>query len=1196
MKPFEPADHAAVTALRVLAIDQVEAANSGHPGLPLGAAPMAWVLWSRFLTHAPQSPDWVDRDRFVLSAGHGSALLYALLHLFGYDLPLDELRRFRQWGSRTPGHPEYGLTPGVETTTGPLGQGFANAVGMALAERHLAARFNRPDHSIIDHRTWVIASDGDLQEGVAHEAAALAGHLRLGRLVVLWDDNRITIEGDTALAWSEDVPARLRALGWRTIEVADGNDLEAIAAALAEAVASEEAPVLVRVRTQIGFGSPHKQGSAEAHGAPLGEEEARLTRHALGWPDDATFAVPAEVYAHAAACAERGVTAHRAWSELAVRYAAAYPHEAAELRRRLAGDLPAGWEDALPDFAEAKPMATRQASGAVLNAIAAVIPELLGGSADLAPSNNSRIAGEESVQAGHWGGRNLHFGIREHAMAAICNGLSLHGGVRPYAATFLIFADYLRPALRLAALMRRPVIYLFTHDSVAVGEDGPTHQPVEHLAALRAIPNLVVLRPADAHETREAWRVALARRAGPTALVLSRQKLPVLPAVPAGAVERGAFVRTEATGGEPEVILLASGSEVALALAARTALEAEGVPTRVVSMPSWELFAAQDDEYRRKVLGTGGALRVGVELGRSLGWERWVPGGLVLSLERFGASAPGEEVVQRLGFSVDNLVHLIQRALAERRPAPITAAVPAALAGVVAGKRARLASLHAIPRLSSRDASLWIKGLAKGCNAPPGWLDLPSRTRRQLPRLRALAAQLAAQGANTLYVTGLGPATLAPWALRHLAGTPSGHELEIVDTLDDARLHVLLDKAAPRRSALLAIATPDAGEEGSLALAEIFFERLAATLGEEAGRRVLAIGVHGSQLERMALERRFAAFLPLPTDASARFCAHAATGMLPAVWLGLDADRLLSAAEAANEVTDDHPGVTLAALLAGLAEPGWARLVWCPSKALRPLGVWVEQLMGGATGKDGRGILPLFPACPPAPTPAWPHTVFLSPRFEEEDSTALDAALDALAAAGHPVVRWPLRRSDLGGAFATLELAAALTALLLNVNPFIDTVPRTRRNKPPARSSRSTWEPAPARWETLCAHLARHAPASTVALIAYLPERREMWDALRALAARVERHARVPVTLGFGPRHSLACGQLFARGPADIVPVVLTADPERRLAIPGRRATLADLNRSYVLQDLRAFIEGGRAPLHLHLGVEPLAVLGELVG
>ena len=1188
MRPFEAADHTAVTALRVLAIDQIEAAQSGHPGLPLGAAPMAWVLWSRFLTHAPHAPGWADRDRFVLSAGHGSALLYALLHLFGYDLPLDELRRFRQWGSRTPGHPEFGLTPGVETTTGPLGQGFANAVGMALAERHLAARFNRPEHCIVDHRTWVIASDGDLQEGVAHEAAALAGHLQLGKLVVLWDDNRITIEGDTSLAWSEDVPARFAALGWRTLEVDDGNDLDAIADALTRAAATDSAPALVRVRTHIGFGSPHKQDSAAAHGAPLGAEEARLTRRALGWRGDEPFAVPAEVYAHAAACAARGAAAHRAWQERAAAYAAAYPAEAAELQRRLAGELPADWQHALPEFADAAPMATRQASGAVLNAVAPLIPELLGGSADLAPSNNSRIAGEESVRAGHWGGRNVHFGIREHAMAAICNGLSLHGGLRPYAATFLVFADYLRPALRLAALTRQPVIYLFTHDSVAVGEDGPTHQPVEHLAALRAIPNLVVLRPADAHETRDAWRVALARRDGPTALILTRQKVPVLPAPPPPAVARGAYVRREASGGVPHVTLLASGSEVALAEATRALMENDGIPTRVVSMPSWELFAEQDESYRRAVLGPPEALRAAVEMGCSLGWERWVGEGLLFSIDRFGASAPHQEVVRQLGFTPEALAQRLRAALAAGRPSPIVAEIPGALTPVVAGKRARLESLHALARLASRDSSLWVKGLASACVSASAWLDLPARTRRQLPRLRALTAQLDAAGVRTLYVTGLGPATAAPWALRYLCGTPAGRELEIVDTLDADRLQVLLGEFAPHHSAVLAVAGSGAGEEGSLALLELFHERLAATLGEGAGSRLLAIGAHGSRLEKIAQERRFAAFIPQPTEVGERFAVHGPTGMLPAVWLGLDTDRLLATAELAEDAAANHPATELAALLGAVAENGWARLALSPSPAVRPLAVWVEQLLAGATGKDGRGIVPLYVPSPPAPERALAHTFFLSPRFEGEDTSDLDASLDALAAAGHPVVRWTLRRPDLGGAFATLELAAALAALLLGVNPFVDTAPRARPRTAARPSSRRLPAPAPPRWASVASLLAAYDNPSAVVISAYLAERREVWEELAAFAARLEQHSGVPVSFGFGPRHSLALGQLLTRGPAGLVPIILTTEPAARLPIPNRQATTDDLQRSLALADLRALAAAGRAFVQLHLGDDPV--------
>lgn len=666
MRPFDEDDERAVTALRVLSVDQVEQARSGHPGLPLGAAPMAYVLWSRLLKADPGDPLWPDRDRFVLSAGHGSALLYALLHLFGYDLPIEELKRFRQWGSRTPGHPEHGLTPGVEVTTGPLGQGFAAAVGMALAERHLAARFNREGLPLVDHRTWVIASDGDLMEGLSHEAASLAGHLRLGRLVVLYDDNHITIEGSTSLAYSDDVGKRFAGYGWRVLHVEDGNDLDALAKALKNAARREDAPTLIRVRTHIGWGSP-KQDSADAHGSPLGPDAAAATRANLGWEIPEPFVVPDETRAHFRAAAEPGRKRHRSWNKVLAAYRKAFPTEAAEFERALRGELPDGWDGALPQFADGSALATRQASGKVLNAVALRLPELLGGAGDLAPSTDTLLAGEASVGPGSFAGRNLHFGVREHGMAGIANGLALHGGVRPFVATFLVFSDYLRPALRLSALMGLPVTYIFTHDSIGLGEDGPTHQPIEHLVALRLIPNLVVLRPADARETAEAWRVALLRREGPTALVLSRQKLPVLPAPPPGAVQRGAFVRAEAGHAAPKVVLIATGSEVSLALEARARLEAAGVPTRVVSAPSLELLARQPEGYRRDVLGPADALRVAVEMGRGQGWHRWVGDGEIISLNRFGASAPAAEVMKHLGYSVEGVAARVTDALAARR-------------------------------------------------------------------------------------------------------------------------------------------------------------------------------------------------------------------------------------------------------------------------------------------------------------------------------------------------------------------------------------------------------------------------------------------------------------------------------------------------------------------------------------------------
>ena len=652
-------DLLAINTIRFLAVDMVERAKSGHPGAPLGMAPMAWTLWSRFLAFDPADPEWPGRDRFVLSAGHASALLYSLLHLAGYDLPMEQLARFRQLGSKTPGHPEHGLAPGVETTTGPLGQGFGNAVGMAIAQRALAARFDRPGFALFDHHVWVIASDGDLMEGVASEAASLAGHLRLGRLLVLYDSNRISIDGSTDLAFTEDVRARFAAYGWHTQHVEDGNDVEALAAAMAAARSETGRPSLIEVRTQIGYGSPKKAGTAEAHGAPLGAEETRATRAALGWPHETPLYVPEEAREAFAEARRRGEAAHARWREQLGRYRDAHPELAAELERRLAGRLPEGWRETLPSFAGGKDMATRAASGKVIDALAPLLPELFGGSADLAESNQTLIEGGGDFSAASPAGRNLRFGVREHAMGAALNGIALSGMFRPYGGTFLIFSDYMRPSIRLAALMRQGPIYVFTHDSVFLGEDGPTHEPIEHLPALRAIPNLVVLRPADACETAAAWAVALERRDGPTALALTRQKLPVLAEAAERAAEgvpRGGYVLADAEGGEPRVLLLGSGSEVHLLLGARQRLAAEGIAARVVSLPSWELFAAQSQAYRDSVLPPAVTRRLAVEAASPFGWERWVgTHGDVLGIDRFGESGRYEDLAEHFGYTVENV-------------------------------------------------------------------------------------------------------------------------------------------------------------------------------------------------------------------------------------------------------------------------------------------------------------------------------------------------------------------------------------------------------------------------------------------------------------------------------------------------------------------------------------------------------------
>jgi transketolase len=659
MTQQEHLDQLCINTIRMLAADAVQKAKSGHPGMPMGAAAMAYVLWTRFLKHNPANPKWPDRDRFVLSAGHGSMLLYALLHLTGYDLRLGDLQQFRQWESRTPGHPEVGVTPGVETTTGPLGQGFANGVGMAIAESWLAAQFNRPDHRIVDHYTYAIVSDGDLMEGVASETASLAGHLKLGRLIYLYDDNHISIDGNTSLAFTEDAGRRFEAYGWHVQRVADGNDLAAVEAAIRAAQAEDSRPSLILCRTHIGYGSPNKQDSNKAHGEPLGEDEVKLTKQKLGWPLTPAFLVPEEARQEFRKAVARGKTWEVEWRQRFSAYAAAFPEEAARWEQYMSGKLPQGWDAGLPAFTPGdSALATRAASGKVLHALSPRVTNLLGGSADLAPSNNTYVQGLSEFQPGSYEGRNFRFGVREHAMGSISNGMALHGGLRPYTGTFLIFSDYMRPALRLAAFMQTPVIFIFTHDSIGLGEDGPTHQPIEHLAALRAIPGLSVIRPADANETVEAWRLAL-MRSGPTCLVLTRQNLPVLDRgqiQPDGGVARGGYVLADASGGRPQVILIATGSEVAVAVGAQKLLAQKGVAARVVSMPSWDIFEQQPQSYRDSVLPPAVTARVAIEAAVPQGWHKYVgPAGDVVGMTRFGASAPGPVNFEKFGFTPQNV-------------------------------------------------------------------------------------------------------------------------------------------------------------------------------------------------------------------------------------------------------------------------------------------------------------------------------------------------------------------------------------------------------------------------------------------------------------------------------------------------------------------------------------------------------------
>jgi transketolase len=650
----------AINTLRFLSVDMVQKANSGHPGLPMGCAAMAYTIWTRHLHHNPKNPNWPNRDRFILSGGHGCALLYSLLHLTGYDLSLDELKNFRQWGSKTPGHPEYGLTPGVEVTTGPLGQGFTNGVGMAIAEAHLTAEFNVPDIQVINHYVYAIVTDGDLMEGITSEAASLAGHLKLGKLIYLYDDNRISIDGSTDIAFTEDRAARFAAYNWQVLRVADGNDVEEIDAAINQAK-TDLRPSLIICRTTIGFGLPTRQGTSKAHGEPPGDVELNGAKEKLGWPLEPRFFIPEEVKSFFRQAMENGREWETRWKSEMEAYRSAQPEKATELERRLQGVLPLDWQSAIPVFpADEKGMGTRVASGKVINSLASKIPELIGGSADLAPSTKTWIDGTPAFEPENPEGRNFHFGVREHAMGGVVNGMAVHGGVIPFGATFLAFADYMREPIRLSALSHYPSIWVFTHDSIGVGEDGPTHQPVEHLATLRAIPGMTVIRPADANETAVAWKVALERRNGPTLLAFTRQNVPTIDRdifAPADGLARGAYVLADLGDGDPELILMASGSEVSLIIEAGMQLAAEAVTVRLVSFPSWELFSGQDQAYHESVFPTLVKPRLAVEAGVSMGWERWVgEKGAVVGIDRFGASAPSEVVFRELGFTVGNIV------------------------------------------------------------------------------------------------------------------------------------------------------------------------------------------------------------------------------------------------------------------------------------------------------------------------------------------------------------------------------------------------------------------------------------------------------------------------------------------------------------------------------------------------------------
>jgi transketolase len=1235
-------DQLCINTIRFLAADAIQQANSGHPGLPLGAAPMAYTLWTRHLRHNPANPQWPDRDRFVLSAGHGSMLLYALLHLAGYDLPLSELQSFRQWGSKTPGHPEGHVTPGVEITTGPLGQGLSAAVGMAIAEAHLAARFNvppepgegRPGHTIVDHYTYVLASDGDLMEGVAAEACALAGHLGLGKLIVLFDDNRISLAGSTALTFTEDVGQRFEAYGWHVQHVDDGNDLEAIDAALQAAKAETARPSLILVRTILGYGAPDKQDTFKVHGSPLGPEELLAAKENLRWPTEPAFLIPQEALAHLRQAVTQGKAREAEWQAAFERYAAAYSDLAAEFKRAMAGELPADWGADIPTFpADAKGPATRKASEAVLQALAPRLPELVGGSADLNPSTYTWLKGFGDFQSpqaspqgvqgkvgGEWGygGRNLHFGVREHAMGAIANGMALHGGLIPYAATFLVFADYMRPPMRLIAMGEQRVIFVFTHDSIGLGEDGPTHQPVEQMMNLRAVPNLTVIRPSDANETAEAWRAAIRNTHGPTALIFSRQGLPVLDrsAYPAaGNLQRGAYVLWESSRGSPDVILIGTGSEVHIALEAGKKLAAEGVKVRVVAMPSWELFDQQPADYRESVLPPEVRARVAVEAGIKLGWEHYVGlDGVVIGMESFGASAPGPVLYEKFGITAENVVAqakvLLQRKLLagwqhhSASLGPYQAAVDAALA--------EMARDRVMARIWAHDYTVWKPAPTEIANRL-GWLQAAGVMSGNVHRLEALAQAARADGYTHALLLGMGGSSLAPEVFRKTFGVKEGYlDLAVLDSTDPGAVLAYAEGLDMART-LFIVATKSGGTVETLSFFKFFYNRVADAVGaDRAGQHFLAITDPGSKLAHLAERYRFRATFLNDPNIGGRFSALSYFGLVPAALVGVDVPQLLDRALEAMcscescVAAADNPGAWLGAILGELAKLGRDKVTFAISPAIASFGDWGEQLIAESTGKEGQGILPVVGEPLGPPTVYSNDRLFIYLRLDGDDTH--DAAIQALEEAGHPVVR--LRQHDLyglGAGFFLWEMATAVAGHRLGINPFDQ--PNVEAAKVLARQMVAEYgekgalpagESAPLTGEALEQFLSQAQIGDYVALQAYVQPTAETDAALLALRTRLRDWFKLATTVGYGPRFLHSTGQLHKGDAGRGLFIQFTADDPRDVPIPDEAGepdssmTFGVLKMAQALGDRQALLDAGRRVIRFHLGTDVVGGLKKL--
>ena len=1197
MTTVSPIDELCINTIRFLAVDAVEKANTGHPGTPLGAAPMAYVLWDRFLKHNPADPKWMDRDRFVLSCGHASAMLYALLHLTGYDMPLDEIKQFRQWGSRTPGHPEYGI-PGVETTTGPLGQGFANGVGMAIAERWLAEHYNRPGHEIVSHYTYAIVSDGDLQEGVASEAASLAGTLRLGKLIYLYDDNDISIEGNTSIAFAENVAQRFQAYGWHVVEPVDGMDLRSVDSSIRLAQAETGRPSLIICRTIIGYGSPSKAGTAAAHGEPLGAEETRLTKQALGWDYPEPFMVPPEALSHFRQALERGGRLQREWQAKLDAYRQAYPDDARQLEEDLNGNLPAGWDANLSSLFESdeKPIATREASGRVMNAISRKVHSFTGGSADLAPSTRTMLKDHGDYGFDEYYGHNMHFGVREHAMGAIANGMSLHGGIIPYTGTFLVFYDYMRPPVRLAAMMGIRVVYIFTHDSVGLGEDGPTHQPVEQLAGLRSVPGLVTIRPGDAHETVEAWKAAVSRRDGPTALVLSRQKMPVLDRTTlasAAGVQRGGYVLWEA-GPSPQAIVIGTGSEVHLALEAGHKLQEMGVSARVVSMPSWEMFDAQPEEYRHEVLPPDVSARVAIEAASPLGWERYVGlAGSIIAVNRFGASAPAETIYEKLGLDAAHVADEVIKLLAPENIHPGTS-----LGDYLPDIEAALADLDrhdVVARIWQKDHTVW-KPDPREITNRLGWLTVTEQASEQVPELKAFAREVRDAGLRHVVLAGMGGSSLGPEVLRQTFGSAPGYpELIVLEAgACIVPAHALgVSGAIEPLDTMFLISSKSGGTIEPLSLLHYFLDIVTSATGKDAGgKNFVAITDSESPLVTEAQQAGFDRVFLNPPDIGGRYSVLSGFGMVPAALMGIDIGTLLERAGqmkercASSVPAHENHGAWLGACIGTLAMKGRDKLTLVTSPGIASFGLWVEQLLAESTGKEGRGIIPVVGEPLMDPTDYGDDRVFVYLRLHDDDNSDVDAAIERLMSAGQPLLTLELRdRYDLGAEFFRWEFATAVAGAILGIDPFDQ--PNVQQAKDATTNVLneyvSTGNLPPAETVgSLDDLLSEAGPGKYLAIMAYVCQSQELDAALTEFRRQLVRRYHIATTLGYGPRFLHSTGQLHKGGPDSGLFLQLTASHEDDQPVPGKPYTLGTVADAQVLGDLRALQSLGRRVVRIH--------------